>query len=510
MTVDNVGERDAVMAKKNDDERRHVRSEGSRYGEMAALPWPTCPDLRLTAHRTTLDVASLPRADLLGGIKDAPLLSAPPDANVVMERRLPAEFATRELFALDPDDDEALLSFMGEHGVVVAPYFDSQAAFSATMRPTERNPEWIRGKRPLEAHLEHAWLSILDECSLSFPNAPDGFRALLRDAAWASEAMRSEAAQRGGELQCAASWQEAKLSLLLLRECVALMAALDVAQGDLRRAFAAMLGFGVVPDLIVGRHQGEEWRGKNAGELLAVGKAEFSEAVESAVLTFESQRSVANAYIFLSGMAFCSGVAYTGFRAFLGDARFEFGAGSSMREAESALDILTRCSPRFGSLGSALALQLVEIVETDLPWRKCEACGRYFKRYRRPGGGVGSQRVKRALLCSSICQRNRKRAGEAAAVRELDRRVSESKGAVSGRSAREVSEWLDDVIDVLNHEDAFLSAYDLKRRRSMPPDERPPLRYPAITAEQKERALKRHFPTLHCLDSCGGSQLPST
>ena len=123
---------------------------------------------------------------------------------------------------------------------------------------------------------------------------------------------------------------------------------------------------------------------------------------------------------------------------------------------------------------------------------------------------MGSQRVKRALLCSSICQRNRKRAGEAAAVRELDRRVSESKGAVSGRSAREVSEWLDDVIDVLNHEDAFLSAYDLKRRRSMPPDERPPLRYPAITAEQKERALKRHFPTLHCLDSCGGSQLPST
>lgn len=495
------------MANKGGEERRRVRSEGDRYGGLAALPWPVYRDVRLTTHATTLDAASAPRADLLDGIRDALLLSASTNASVEARRGLPAEFATRELLALDPDDDAALLAFMGAHGVVVAPYFGSQAAFSATTRRIEREPEWMRGRRALEAHLERAWLDILDECALSFPGAADGFRTLLRDAAWASEAMRSEIAQRGVEPSFAVSWDEARLSLLLLRECTALMAAMDVSCGDLGRAFVAMLRMGVVPDLVVRRHRCDEWRGRGAEELLAAGKDELSAAAKSAALMFESRSSIANASIFLNGMAFSSGVAYTGFRAFLGDARFEFGGGSSVREAESTLDALSRCSSGGGSLGSALALQLIEVIETGLPWRRCEACGRYFKRYRRANGGVGSQRVKRALLCSPGCQRDFKRSRNTAAARELDRRVEESKGVVAGRSGEEVEAWLDGVIDMLNHEEAFLSAYDLKLRRSAPPGKRPPLRYPAITPKQGERELRRHFPDLHLLGTTNDSHL---
>lgn len=497
------------MAKSSASQRKRAKSEGARYAEVAALPWPVCGELSLTAYDTSLDAGRVPNAALLkllsphsvaspqheGGL----LLSASPEAAVGARAGLPAEFCMRELLELDVSDTESVLAFMRSYGVVVAPYFGSHRAFARSCAPAEREPEWtdVEGD-PLKEHLERAWLDMLDECGRGDAGAPDGFRSLLRDVAWASEAMRSELACLGEDRRFVASWGEAILALALLRESIALLVAMDIASGDLLKAVSVMLEMNVMPKKVVGRLNWGDWCGMDAWDVLELGDADRARVLCDMAQVLENQHAVPNACMFANGMAFGAGeVLYTGFRAYLPAAEFEFshglfpgGAGYfSVREAESALDPASCLKDGRGSLGAALSLQLVGAVNSDRPWRRCAraGCPHYFKRYRRFHGSASSQRKRDAHLCSQSCQQQRKRAMHSAAVKELDRRIdlrSLNGGAMSD------GEWLRAIVDDINRDERYMSASDLSRSRLAPAGDFSPL-HPTLTAKDCDRAKWR-------------------
>lgn len=498
-----------TMAKSSVTQRKRVRSEGVRYAEVAALPWPVCGELTVTAFSTSLDAGRVPNATLLKLLSPHPevsseherglLLSASPDAGVDARTGLPAEFCMRELLNLDVSDTESTLAFMRSYGVVVAPYFGSHRAFARSCTSAERDPEWmdIEGDS-LKAHLERAWLDILDECARGDACAPDGFRSLLRDSAWASEAMRSELACLGEDGRFAASWNEAVLALSLLRESVALLAAMDIASGDLQKAVSVMLEMNVMPKQVIGGFGWGDWCGMGAREVLGLGDAKRARVLCDMVQVLENQQAVSNACMFVNAMAFDTGqVLYTGFRAYLPAAEFEFshglfpgGAGySSVREAESALDPSSCLKDDQGSLGAALSLQLVAAIDSDRSWRRCAraGCQHYFKQYRRFDGSASSRRKRDALLCSQSCQQQRMRAVHSAALKELDRRIdlrAQSAGAMPD------DEWLRAIADDINRDERYMSLPDLSRSRLAPAGGFSPL-HPTLTPKDCDRAKWR-------------------
>lgn len=479
----------------------HGKSGGVRYASLASAPWRIYSDMDITTIAEIGSPSLLPTSRLQSVATNVRYLTPAVEAEFSLLETLPAEFCLRELVSLDPEDEEDLLGFVQRYGVITSPWFGSYRKFLGSEKIKDKLPSRKSSEdEELSAAFLKSWIDILEEAQAPF-DALDGFRGALRDAAWQSDAIRIVLACEGKSAAFTVSRNEAVMSLALLRESVALIAALDVAEGDPRRAVVAMLRMGVRPNAIVGGHRWGEWCDMTAHEILELPSRERKEIVGDILLALRSAKSVGNVFLYLSAMAFeTGGVVHGGMRMFLGEWSYKLGpehGGAkehvSKRHAETLFGMCEAGAYPEGCLGSAVALQLLAILESDAQWRKClhQGCERAFKQYRRNDGTAASSRRRQSAFCSQECQQRHKRRAHAAAMRDLDERVDSHAVFLHGRSESELKEWVKNAVAELNVKGEYLAVSDKKMYRNSGFDLEFEPKRPLLGKSDEARALKR-------------------
>lgn len=342
---------------------------------------------------------------------------------------LPVNFLVDELFALDVDSEDSMMTFFAKWGVPCVPLFDSRSRCCDTShlrlgrdlaeaevlaeklpfiqaiikfcrahaRKTDPMGERRHGE-PGTRELAYAVNGALSlgECEAGLLNVDDyPLVQAQRRAAAQSEAIRIEEFMFGGRPLGIVSWDEATLALKLLRECVAYAVAADVALG---RGMVGGLGtykdrgvvaklmvdeLRVTPKLLCGSSEGFDY-----STIDAFGGIQYP---DSAVMNYLSACMRSGAPLEVS----------------------RYG------ELESPQST----SERVEGIEKVIATHAFQLLSLDLPWRRCEApdCGVYYKvPMRRVGDSLADHlghRERASSYCCAACQRRAKRAAKARARR---------------------------------------------------------------------------------------------
>lgn len=464
------------MTRKTPD-RRWCSGESTK-DDAVPLPWLVFSNAKITTAPSRLDESSTSQVFGIYADYDTKLLHAEPQSPPREMISLPGEFATRELLELDAENPDESLRFAREYGVVACPYFGSFERYSksaSNAQVSERlvssfkeNPaSFVRARR--EGFRLEAWRFLGKE--------PNGFRDAFCDIVAMSDALRLSATADGTPGTPLLAFEEHLSALATLRECVALLMALDDKEGSLPDAVDVMMRMGIVPHRIVRKHD-EPWRHVRPQEYMLMEPSERKHIKENIVLMLKSQRSVENAYIFLNEMAFGTGkVAFSGARAFLGEYEFEFGAfpeepsgttHATRRESATFLDLLAKWSDDARSVGSAIALQLFSTLSSDATWKtcKCKECSRRYKSHRRKDGTCSQKRSRESSYCSRQCQDERKKIKDEA-ENELQRRIEQC-CALPGMTPEKLEERIRLFADDINHTPRFIAPADARRQAGCP------------------------------------------
>lgn len=489
-----------------------VKAFGARRGAVVSAPWPSCKNLELIKFSTGLSRRALPEKELVSTLSDTSYLRLDAPSTAQRTDSIPAELCTRELLELDPEDEPSAFEFMRRFGAVTAPYYGS--GFHPLPSAPARQKKGEAADALLAERLIQIRHELVDASAPAQISKTDGFELLLRDPIWKSGAIRAELASNGESDARVASWDESFTALMLLKESVAIMAALDIAEGSCEEA-AAILQEKNIPLCYVegdaGRYQLRDYK-------------EGDGRSRRRMTELTVRRKVYDAFLYLNKMAFCTGdLIFTGLRAFRSaenvDAPSRNAIESYIQESDisseyvkqllrapyeseetqlprtdDSLDSLMHQAPHMeGSLGAAIALQLFGIIEDPRPWRQCEekTCGRHFKAYRhyKPQPVHDAKRIKNARFCSGACQEKKKRSQRKEALEELENAVCEHERFIENLPPEKQIQWLRNAARDICLRPRFVSVKD--RSSVEKHGENAELRYPIIKERDVLAALKR-------------------
>lgn len=489
------------MAKTENELLIRTTSGDSRHAGFTALPWRIWDNLGITGFDAGVLERMLPDERLKSAIRDARALSVPCESEGLPCGTLPNEFSVRELIDLDPTDDSALLAFMENYGVAVSPWLDSDLMLHRYQSAIQQVQVWERfGEEGLDEHLLVLWQRVVDERSTASAE-PDGFRRMLGEVAWLSEAMRASRVLSRGKEKIVASWDEAALVLRLLRESAALLAALDIAEGALPKAVKAMMHMGVAPYWVLGGHSVGEWSGRGRPWVVSLSQEQRESAVNDIATNLLAWKAIENAEIFLNAFLSAGGVAYGGFRTYRSARSHEYGckpneqSASALAVKHPAETLLGRYGSKGlaeGSLGTAVALDLIETMRSATVWRRCcnSKCMRYFKHCRSDPSSVSRKRDRGALFCTDACRKAHRRWQIEVAAEELAKRIDQNRMLLKDRSLVEREAWVKNAIVELNLTPEYMAMRDRKRYRESGYDTAFVPSRPTLTSAHAAKALE--------------------